>query len=237
MDILSKKLLQDIPNAAVKFLNAWGDTGLQTTPANFSLCLTLKMTQAEFNGMTNYGLLIGQVNNDSLASPNCNYIYKVGAQFIYLYKSANLSSARAVYFPTASMAALLDGNAHKIVVITANGGTRIYVDGGRIANYTSSLVPTEFTSSAWNTSFRIGNHASSMQKGGTISNIKYFNFDISATGAAYTLDDYQNNRDIPDGISGVILNLHNKLSGTTWTDESGNGYNMTLSGDFEITDE
>ena len=36
---------------------------------------------------------------------------------------------------------------------------------------------------------------------------------------------------------GVILNLHNKLSGSTWTDDSGNGYNMTLSGDFEITDE
>lgn len=226
-----------MPNAAVKFTNAWGDTGLQTTPANFSLCLTLKMTQTEFDGMTNYGLLIGQVNNDSLASPNCNYIYKVGTQFVYLYKSANLSSARAVYFPTASMAALLDGNAHKIVVITANNGTRIYVDGGRVANYTSSLVPTEFTSSAWNTSFRIGNHASSMQKGGTISNIKYFNFDISAAGAGYTLDDYQNNRDIPDGTSGIILNLHNKLSGTTWQDESGNGHNMTLSGDYEITDE
>ena len=36
---------------------------------------------------------------------------------------------------------------------------------------------------------------------------------------------------------GVIFNLHNKLSGTTWQDESGNGNNMTLSGDFEITDE
>lgn len=187
--------------------------------------------------MTNYGLLIGQVDNSEASSPNCNYIYKVGAQFIYRYKSDNLSSARLVYFPTASMEGLLDGNAHKVVVITSNSGSRIYLDGAKIANYTSTLVPTEFTSSAWNTSFRIGNHVSSMQKGGTISNIKYFSFDISAADAAYTLDDYQNNRDIPDGISGVILNLQNKLSESTWTDESGNGYNMTLSGDYEITDE
>ena len=234
MDILSRQLTTAIPDAGLKCVDAWGDTGLQTTPANFSLCITLKMTQAEFDGMINYGLLIGQVDNAAANSPNCNYIYKVGNQFVYRYKSDNLSSARAVYFPTSAMAILLDGVAHKIVAITANDGSRLYVDGVRVANYTSSLVPTEFTSSGWNTSFRIGNHASSMQKGGIFSNVKYFNFDISASGAAYTLEDYQNDKDVPNFSYLLSPSIYNTIGWdyTAWYDagftvKSANGEYLT----------
>lgn len=231
MDILSKKMLLDMPNAAVAFGGAYGTIALQTTPAFLSLCLTLKMTQANFDSLPIYTRFIGQQGGNATYSYLYNQIYKNGAgNLVYLHRTGT-SGERSLIIPQETV---FNGNPHRIVAIVNSSGAFVYVDTTRVANWISSQVPTEFTTT--NSPFSCGTAGANLT-GATISNIKYFNFDISATGAPYTLDDYQNNRDIPDGISGVILNLHNNLSGTTWTDESGNGYNMALSGDFEITDE
>lgn len=239
-------MLLDMPNAALKCNSAYGEiSALKTVPPSLSLCVTIRMTQAEWEALQ------GDIN--FLGNPNRTY----WAQLIgyrastaptawglrWNFRGPNDGNAIQIrykeYMDGTRSPNILDGKPHTLVC-TINAETKkmkAFLDGEVIVGG-KITIPDRIEYTATN-SFRVGTAYPryNLTGGCALSNIKYFNFDISATGAPYTLDDYQNNRDIPDGTSGVILNLHNKLSGNTWQDESGNGYDMALQGDFEITDE
>ena len=236
MDILSRKLLLDMPNAGLKCNSTYGQIAtLKTVPASFSLCVTIRMTQEERDKIGDARTFLGMPNGYSWLALIEN---KNIGPFWYLKNDGVMSWARAVYYRGQYLSTLTDGSTHKLVcsLNTTEKRLKCYIDG--VLAESSSLSNETLVDFQTTNVFRLGTgyNAQYRLEAGTYSNVKYFSFDISATGAAYTLDDYQNNRDIPDGTSGVILNLHNKLSGSTWQDESGNGYDMALQGDFEIVD-
>ena len=246
MDILSKKMLLDMPNAALKCIDAYGEiSAFKSVPATLSLCVTFRGTAEQYalmgDGRTVSGMPNGTSSFTLYKRPDSYWLG--GLCWSYTNAAATTESvATKLCSYNTVMSIITDGKPHCLVccVNPTEKKIKAYVDGVYVNdgyNYykTFTATPTAFIAS---NSFKMGTTTAYTLDGGcTISNIKYFNFDISATGAPYTLDDYQNNRDIPDGTSGVILNLHNKLSGNTWQDESGNGYDMALQGDFEITDE
>lgn len=245
-----------MPDAGLKCDSVYSDLSLYTVPAELSFCLTIQMTQEQYAQLRDNVTIIGCPNGTSWFALLLDS-YSLSKGFIWSYKNANLpeetaySGKRGYYRDV--MSAILDGKPHKLVCCIgdrikeaytelsgySDKGLKFFLDGvavndgigGRNKQFLN--VPTEFNAT---NKFRIGTATTYTLTGGVLSNIKYFNFDISADGSAYTLDDYQNDKDIPDGTSGVILNLANKLSGNTWQDESGNGYDMALQGDFEIVD-
>jgi hypothetical protein len=246
MDILSRQLTTVIPDAGLKCNSVYGQiSAFKSVPAALSLCITIQMTQEQYDQFRDSGVIIGCPNG---VSNFCLYKRPAsgwlgGLCWGYTNAAATTESlATKICFYNTVMSTITDGKTHCLVccVNPTEKKIKAYVDGvyvndGYDSYKTFTATPTAFITS---NSFGIGTNTTYTLNGGcTISNVKYFNFDISAEGAAYSLEDYQNNRDIPDGTSGIILNLHNKLSGTTWQDESGNGHNMTLSGDYEITDE
>ena len=237
-----------------------GISALRTVPAEVSLCITIKITQEEYDPIGPINIL-GMINGTSyfcLSKRPENY-WMPG--FTWAYKNANLAEESGfevkLGYYSGVMSAILDGKPHKLVCCIgdrtkealpvlsdySDKGLKFFLDGvavndnigGRNKQFLN--VPTEFN--ATNT-FGIGTSTNYTLNGGcTISNVKYFNFDISAEGAAYTLDDYQNDKDVPSelllnsGTNKAILSLNN-VSNTLWVDSSVNKYNATLSGTLTL---
>lgn len=225
-----------MPNAALKCNSTYGQIAtLKTVPASFSLCITIRMTQEERDKIGDARTFVGMPNGYSWLALIEN---KAIGPFWYLKNSDTMPWGHAVYYRGQYLSTLTDGSTHKLVcsLNTTEKRLKCYIDG--VLAESKSLSNETLADFQTTNVFRLGTgyNAQYRLEAGTYSNIKYFNFDISADGSAYSLDDYQNDKDIPDGTSGVILNLANKLSGTTWQDESGNGYDMALQGDFEIVD-
>ena len=251
-------MLLDMPNAALKCNSGYGEiSAFKSVPAEVSLCITIKITQEEYDAIGSNFTILGMPNGTSFF-----YLYKRTSSympgFTWAYKNANLAEepsfeVKAAYYNSV-MSSITDGKPHCLVCCVGNRtkessistysdkGLKFFLDGKPINDLIAGRNKqflNEPTSYVTSNSFRLGlQYPNYTLTGGIYSNIKYFNFDISATGAAYSLEDYQSNRDIPEAISGnVLLNLQNNISGSTWTDDSGNANNMTLSGDYEITDE
>lgn len=227
-----------MPNAGLKCNSTYGQIAtLKTVPASFSLCITIRMTQEERDKIADARTFVGMPNGYSWLFLVEN---KAIGPFWYFKNSGVMPFAHAVYYRGQYLSTLTDGSTHKLVcsLNTTEKRLKCYIDG--VLAESKSLSNETLVDFQTTNVFRLGTADTAQYRleAGTYSNVKYFNFDISATGAPYTLDDYQNNRDIPEAISGnVLLNLQNNISGSTWTDDSGNGHNMTLSGDYEITDE
>ena len=194
---------------------------LKSVPAEVSLCITIKITQEEYAAIGAINIL-GMINGTSyfcLSKRPENY-WMPG--FTWAYKNANLAEESGfevkLGYYSGVMSAILDGKPHKLVCCIgdrtkealpvlsdySDKGLKFFLDGvavndgigGRNKQFLN--VPTEFN--ATNT-FGIGTSTTYTLNGGcTISNVKYFNFDISAAGAGYTLDDYQNGVDVPSEL-------------------------------------
>lgn len=197
---------------------------LKSVPAEVSLCITIKITQEEYDPIGPINIL-GMINGTSyfcLSKRPENY-WMPG--FTWSYKNANLAEESGfeikLGYYSGVMSDILDGKPHKLVccigdrtkedlpVISdySDKGLKFFLDGvavnDRIGGRNKQFlnVPTEFN--ATNT-FGIGTNTNYTLNGGcTISNVKYFNFDISTTGAPYTLDDYQNGKDVPENLLGT----------------------------------
>lgn len=234
-----------------------GISALRTVPAEVSLCITIKITQEEYDPIGPINIL-GMINGTSyfcLSKRPENY-WMPG--FTWAYKNANLAEESGfevkLGYYNSVMSAILDGKPHKLVCCVGNRtkedlpvisdysdkGLKFFLDGvavndgigGRNKQFLN--VPTEFN--ATNT-FGIGTSTTYTLNGGcTISNVKYFNFDISTTGAPYTLDDYQNGKDVPNEVKdNLVLELNNfSKSNGVWLDSSANNWNMTFTGTYEL---
>jgi hypothetical protein len=220
MDILSRQLTTVIPDAGLKCNSVYGGiSAFKSVPAEVSLCITIKITQEEYDPIGGINIL-GMINGTSYfcLSKRPESYWMPG--FAWAYKNANLAEEsgfeiKQAYYNSV-MSAILDGKPHKLVCCVGNRtkealsslsdysdkGLKFFLDGvavndgivGRNKQFLN--VPTDFY--ATNT-FGIGTNTTYTLNGGcSLSNIKYFNFDISAEGAPYTLDDYQNGKDVPE---------------------------------------
>lgn len=148
----------------------------------------------------------------------------------------------------ATTAQFADGKPHTWALICGktetNGFFRLYRDGVLIDSKTNLALFDDFTPSY---GFYFGKAQTSGAKDnsakGRLSRVAFFNFDVSASDAAYTLADYQAGKLIPpillnatDG-NRAILNLENYTIARNTTkrlikDLSAGGYDATITGDI-----
>lgn len=203
----------------------------QTTFANsfpiFSMCATMSMTQTQFDSIVDYTNFFGYP-----AGTNYNMLYKNGTNIVWVVKDT--INDRFLQLSTAQRTLLLDGNYHRICLIGNNNILKLSIDG--TVSTLSTIINTSGYPTTYNNPFMVG-QLSNLK--GKFSNIKFFNFDISAVGAPYTVSDYQNGKDVPSalllnsGTNKAILSLNN-VSNTLWVDSSVNKYNATLSGTLTL---
>ncbi len=197
-----------IPDAGLKCNSVYGSiTSLYTVPAELSLCVTLQITAEQYAAMTVSINILGSVNGTSWFNL-IRRAYTGNDRLQWEYKNSNVmtSSIAAPYYASYTPT-ITDGKPHKLVccVSAAEKKIKAFLDGVLIGTADlSATPPAEFTAT---NCFRLGTLYPNynLQGGGVISNIKYFNFDISADGAAYTLDDYQNDKDVPDELSSAYI--------------------------------
>lgn len=202
---------------SLKCISTYGNNAsLKTVPAELSLCVTLQMTQEEYNQLNDIIGILGCPNGTSWFA----LIKGTASKLFWQYKNENLAEESGHESKMGRynnvMTTILDGKPHKLVCCIGNRvkdetavenysdkGLKIFLDGVAVNDGIDSRnkqflnPPTEFTAT---NSFRFGAYSSNSLTSGIISNVKYFNFDISAEGAAYTLDDYQNDRDAPNSL-------------------------------------
>lgn len=225
----SKEWIRDISNLdnVVHFNNGRAQTALVNSFPIFSMCATMTMTQAEFDSMPNFTNFFGYP-----AGSNYNMLYKNGENIVWvLYDTINNK-----YLPLRSpqKTLLLNGSPHKIALIGNNNLLKLSIDG--TVSTQSTTINVSGYPTTYSQPFMVG-IASNLK--GKFSNVKFFNFDISASGAPYTVSDYQNNKDVSSalllgsGTDKAILSLNN-VSNTFWLDSSINKYNAALSGTFTL---
>ena len=116
MDILSRQLTIAIPDAGLKCNSVYGNTSLYTVPSELSLCVTLQMTQEEYDAFTNYINILGHYGGT-----NGFMLYKrQGAWlngFTISYKNSALVEDQLTKLVTFEpvMSTILDGKPHKLV--------------------------------------------------------------------------------------------------------------------------
>ena len=206
-----------------------------------SICQTVKINNYDFE---NYNFLFslgafGIRNfNDAIAF----YIYKNTSAtnkpenfgFSVIYDKGRHSELTEDYkeytnYSTGAFTKILDGKFHTITLIFKAGEKlKLCVDGDKnpIAESTIkmpySLVRGEISSDYKYYSYGVGCRpapaAPSALKSATISRCEVFNFDITATGAPYSLNDYQNGKPIPSyllmGNNGERFNVKDAVEDT-----------------------
>ena len=183
-----------MPNAGLKCDSVYGGiSAFKSVPAALSFCLTIQMTQEQYDQLRDSVTIIGCPNGTSFF-----YLYKRTSSympgFTWSYKNANLAEepsfeVKAAYY-TSVMSAILDGKPHKLVCCVGNRtkealsslsgysdkGLKFFLDGvavndgigGRNKQFLN--VPTDFY--ATNT-FGIGTTTTYTLTGGVLSYIKF----------------------------------------------------------------
>lgn len=201
----ANRLISGSTALGLKCNSTYGEIAtLKTVPASFSLCITIRMTQEERDKIADARTFVGMPNGYSWLALIEN---KAIGPFWYLKNSGVMQSAYAVYYRRQYLSTLTDGSPHKLVcsLNTTEKRLKCYIDG--VLAESSSLSNETLVDFQTTNVFRLGTgyNAQYRLEAGTYSNIKYFNFDISATGAPYTLDDYQNDKDVPDELSSAYI--------------------------------
>lgn len=184
----------------LKCSSVYGSTSLYTVPAELSLCVTLQITAEQYEAMTAAINILGSVNGASWFNLIRRRYSESNDRLQWEYKNSNvMTSSAAAAYSASYTPTITDGQPHKLVccISAAEKKIKAFLDGVLIgAADLSATPPAEFQAT---NSFSLGTRYPNLnlQGGGVLSNVKYFNFDISASGAPYTLEDYQNDKDVP----------------------------------------
>ena len=243
MPLQTKKFFTSSSNRGLECNGVYGYTNLKDLTADLSFCVTIKVTADEYAAMNESINIAGCINGANYFSltkrPAAGWL--PGLTFSYCNSALTETQSIKHGFYNSVINDIIDGQVHKLVcVINSNAKLfTFYLDGvavndGQPAFKSFDTTPTAFTAT---NNFRIGTTpAFSIAGGHIISNIKLFNTPIDqprSSGITYTLGDYQNDIPVTDR-SELLIDLNNKLTGTTWVDESSNGHNMTLEGSYNI---
>ena len=212
----ANRLISGSTALGLKCNSVYGNTSLYTVPASLSLCVTFRGTAEQYALIGDGRALVGMPNGTSnftlYKRPDSGWLG--GLCWSYTNAAATTESvATKLCFYNTVMSIITDGKPHCLVccVNPTEKKIKAYVDGVYVNDGYNSYKTFTATPAAFiaNNSFSMGSMgvatANTLTGGCTISNIKYFNFDISADGSAYTLDDYQNNRDVPDALSSAYI--------------------------------
>lgn len=164
-----------------------------------------------------------------------NYYRIIGRQLLHytLFKSGNVVQLTVMYddntsqhvsFPSSNVA---NGEWHSIVITSTSSAFNFYVDNVLLksANKNKSndfIIPSG--------SFIVSS-SSATKSIGSIADVCYFNFDMSAEDAPYTIADYQQGKPIPPNLLNVVLfgdgKNPNVLASDTSHSWDGNNYILT----------
>lgn len=228
-------------NDAIAVKNTWVyNNSVKNIPASYSLCMTLAITKEQFDTTAAIGdiNLCGNVNGYNLA--NWLLVGRTYWSIRFNYRNNDLSST--IYSCVIPLwidsynIKYLDGKPHKYVAcVDAETKTlKTYIDSVYVnsnGNQILSYTPVDFTAT---NQFDIGtNNKYRLDGGFKISNIKRFDFAMDATDAPYTLQDYQNGKDIPENVTPLIdlVNISKSPESADvwsglWLDRSPNNHNL-----------
>jgi hypothetical protein len=159
------------------------------------------------------------------------HLAKVAGGALQWYVKYEDNSMQYVPVTTATWGSLIDGNWHNVEFISTGTAFEIWVDGvlkqSVARNNTANFATPE-------SNFVVSYTTSNI---GEVADFCFFNFDMSATGAPYTIEDYRNGRAIPPSIldgTQTILALENYTftngASKMVFDYSGNNNDATVSG-------
>ena len=162
------------------------------------------------------------------------HLAKVAGSALQWYVKYEDNSQQYVSVTTATWESLIDGNWHNVEFISTGTAFEIWVDGV----LKQSVARNNTANFATPASNFVVSYASSNI--GEVADFCFFNFDMSADNAPYTIEDYQNGRAIPPSIldgTQTILALENYTitNGTSKIifDYSGNNNDATIVGDVK----
>lgn len=214
-------------------------TSLTSVPPALSILFDLQMDYADWTASADYSTLIGWPNTGT----NGVTFYR-GAGTMALSYNTGGGVYKFAEIPEAKRQSICDGNLNALALIVNSQGFFIYKNGAKIHTYSSNTFPTEEWTA--DNGFAVGGTTTQKCK---IGRVRLFNFDVSATGAPYTLADFQNGVEIPFALLDasaesralVALEDFTYTAGATKkiSDYSGGGYDASVtaaSGGYFIGD-
>lgn len=190
----------------------------------FSVCLNLTLTEDDLKSWVSGMSVIGtggttsQTNGFFLCKTQSSH-FEFNTRTNYATKSIRIAEYNASTQSYTSQ--YLDGLPHNYVISYDGINIHLYIDG---AEFGGALTPN-WSDVVLPQSFRIGNYYQNGNITAKISRIKYFNFDITADDAPYTLQDYISGKDEPPSLH----NAYNLSNISNWTSATNYDTSLTMS--------
>ena len=200
------------------------NTAMTAVPEVFSMCISFRITVAEWASVTNYALVYGYYNGGARGGAG---FYKTSNGLSLFYSTANYDISNTVFNPDAVAA---NGEWHTLALTVSNAAVSVYLDGTLYGSKARHIVETAtclYSRMGWVT-FK-----------GRLSRILLVNFDMSAASSPYTISDYDNFVPINPALKletsaqRVIAEYEDYVFNGMIPDVSGNGYDLTVSGSME----
>ncbi len=178
-------------------------TQKQALGTTFSICRTLKIKWEDWETLADYRYFDG--NNLGWGSNSTiGWGFAVISHRLFFYYRAIEGSTTILSLSTEQTKSIMNGNVHTLIVTAGNNIFSIYVDGRLIKSQTATQEIIEIPEPSYAQQIR--------QITGEYSRIKQFNFDMSASDAPYTIEDYCKGIEEPPSLHNPSAEYHTDYS-------------------------